>query len=69
MEGRSHDLTQGTIADFASGKLRKSARNLSRDSVVGTLTTVQAEQSGIRIPAGTRDLSLVNKANLVHNFS
>jgi len=69
MEGRRHDLMQGTIARFVSGKLRKSATNLSRDGVVGTLTIVRAERSGVRIPAGPRALSLVNKANLVHNFS
>jgi hypothetical protein len=43
------------------GDLRKSAKNLSRDSVVGTLTIVQAERSVVRIPAGTKDLSLLQK--------
>jgi hypothetical protein len=61
MEGRSRELIPDTIADFASGELIKSARNLSRDSIVGTLTTVQAERSGVRIPARTRDLSLLQE--------
>jgi hypothetical protein len=62
MEGRSRDLIPDTIADFVSGELTKSARNLRRDSVVGTLTTVQVERSGVRIPAGTRNVSLLQKA-------
>jgi hypothetical protein len=61
----SRDLIPDTIADFASGNLIKSARNLSRDTVVGTLTTVQAERSRVRIPAGIKPTSYTIFLNML----